>query len=481
MKKYLYSVLFAFFAILGLSAQAVSVTGNECLELLNTVWILANGSSDTDSYQNVTTHFGDFSTHRAVDMLRKQNDEVMIYCTNFENVVLPYTAMQMKIGKNGAIVFDMREFEPGKMLRSYWKADEMSKFIDALDDFYQKSDFNQYYTSVMKKEGGFLSMLNIYGTGVNLIEINRILGSDIKNVKFVVGYHLDRINPDYAVPFAYVDGRLLPMYFDVRSEMVCPSGFVKSGLIQRREYALGLFTALVSEELRNESDNSFISGYYEALLTIVDSENDKQGFQLWNFMSHWAPLLLMDEYMKDTPDADRYITKAENWGFCWHRSAIEYMQYYYTNRDKYSRFIDFVPQLKAYVAYLPENIALMKSDYDVRNNAYVESIYPSPQTELDMSGRTIDFEVKFSQPVIASAVKININSIYKPSSEISIIRTMTDDRTLKFSIPTDVARQIGFYGLTVNAVSRMNRPVKDLNVTYFQPNRKNSNFKNQYL
>lgn len=472
MKKFFCSVLLAILALSGLQAQTVRVTGNECLELLNTVWILANGSSDADSYQNVTGHFGDFSTHRVVDMLRKQNHEVMVYGTNFENVVLPYTALQMKIGKNGTIVFDMKEFESGKMLRSYWKADEMPKFIDALGDFYQKSEFNRYYTSVMEKEGGFLSMLNINGTGVNLTDINRILGSDIKDVNFVVGCHLDRINPDYAVPFVYVDGRLLPMYFDVRSELVCPSGFVKSGLAQRREYALGLFTALVAEELRNEDGNSFIPEYYGALLTLVDSENDKQGFQLWNFMSRWAPLLLMDEYMKDTPDADRYIAKAENWGFFWHRSAMEYMQYYYTNRDKYPQFIDFVPQLTAYIAYLPENIALVKSGYDVRNNAYVESIYPSPRTELDMSGSTIDFEVKFSQPVIASTVKITINSLYKPSSEISITRSMTDDRTLKFSIPTDVARQLGFYGLTVNAVSRINRPVKALNVTYFQPDRK---------
>lgn len=470
MKKYFVIVTFMLMSASLLCAQAVRVTTNECVELLNTVWILANGTTDTWSQQSVTEKFGRLADHRAVSMLKKENHDAIIYVKNFEHIGLPYAALQMKIGKGGTITIDAEKLKTDKMMLG-WQPDRMGEFLSALGDFYRTSEFDKFYKSEVKVNNN----LSMYSHDVDLTKVNALLGLDIKSVQYIVTFRLMQPADRYGVPFVHVDGRLLPMFFDSDSEAQCPSVFVCSALgMKPLRYVEGLFTAVIAEELRNDS-HLFIPEYYYALFNLFSENEDLElrGFQVFNFMTKYAPLLLLDEYYKESPDKQQQcIARVEEYGFFWHRAVVEYMQHYYNDRARYPRFTDFVPQLESYIAYLPEISDRMKAAYDVSRNVYAESVYPSPYTDLDLSGENIDYEVKFSQPIKSSSVHITLKSLYRQTEPTKISHSMADALTLRFSVPTALIRKIGFYGLTIKAGTQTGASVKPVEVTYYQPNEK---------
>lgn len=92
-----------------------------------------------------------------------------------------------------------------------------------------------------------------------------------------------------------------------------------------------------------------------------------------------------------------------------------------------------------------------------------------------MNGENIEIIVNFSRKIQPSSVHIVIKSLYRhKKQDIETNFYMIDDSTLKFSIPVKTARTIGFYGINLKAGGYDNFPVKELDITYFQPDNRKS-------
>lgn len=105
-----------------LHAQTVDIHTHESLELFNTVWVLANGSSDSATNRRVYERFGEYSHHPSVEMLKKQgSNSVVNYCENFEYLALPYLALQLTEQKNNDISYDAKKLDNDKLIIAYWK------------------------------------------------------------------------------------------------------------------------------------------------------------------------------------------------------------------------------------------------------------------------------------------------------------------------------------------------------------------------
>ena len=68
-------VLFLFITLVinNLVAQNITVSTNECLEMLNTIWILSNGSDDAASKSMVEKQFSKFKSHNVVKKMYIRN------------------------------------------------------------------------------------------------------------------------------------------------------------------------------------------------------------------------------------------------------------------------------------------------------------------------------------------------------------------------------------------------------------------------
>lgn len=482
-KKILAILIIVLAPLLILHGQTVKVASNEGIELMNTVWVLANGAADTATSRDVSERFGAFTEHEAVKLLRRRSSESAIhYVRNFEQVILPCMGLKIGIGAGGEIGFDMGELEEGKMLYPYWKREMMESFLHSLGDFYRCSKFHDYYIAADEQNQRAIEAFErVYGN-IDMSKVNGILGSKIKEVQFIAP--ITRLSKEYSVPFVFVDGEPLPMFYDADSELQHPSHFAPFNILSPygNDPLLGLLTALyVREEHTQERWDGGTPGFIHAVSEILKSycrNCDTGGFQVWNFMSRWMPILLANEYCKDDEHARaQYIRKADEMGFVWHRDAIDFMQYYYQDRDKYKTIADFMPQIKAYVAYLPEILDELTADYDAAMHPYAISVYPAPNTVLDMSGDSIEIVVRFSQAIMEnSTVTIGINSLYKDYDQrLATDYSLPDRHTLKFRMETKTAKEIGFYGISIisifheNKYEYLNPDTRDFNITYFQP------------
>ena len=118
MKKLFFPWLCMFLFITTLHAQNLSnqfnltVQNNECLDLLNTVWIFGNGTDDVHTQQLINDKFSHLSNHMAVRMLKAYDKELSVFQTAyFKNVSLPYTALKMQINKNNTISISKKDLQ----------------------------------------------------------------------------------------------------------------------------------------------------------------------------------------------------------------------------------------------------------------------------------------------------------------------------------------------------------------------------------
>lgn len=98
------------------------------------------------------------------------------------------------------------------------------------------------------------------------------------------------------------------------------------------------------------------------------------------------------EQMKSAIIFDRKV------GIIWQQRAVQFMENFYSNRNIYPHFSDFMPQLIGFFQFIVRDFDRVVAEYNNRN-PYVINVYPADGTQINMSQDTVQFEIKFSEPM----------------------------------------------------------------------------------
>lgn len=479
-KKSFLTILLSLIVGLNLSAQVAKVKTDEFIELLNTVWILSNGCSDTAVYNAVYNNFGNYANHSVVKLFKADNANSAInYSHNFQYAVLPYFALKLSEDKNGKICFDEKGFENDCLLSPFWKKNSIKQIVSDLSDFRRVSDFKSYYDNNLKFNQAQEVVYNLTAKTIDAEVVGEIFGRKINSVSF---YQVKtRPQFDLGVPFVSVDGEIMPVFSCLSDEMLNPSYIIPGEFVRQQlpkyNLVLGLMTALVVDEFGDVDGDlkDVCSKCSESLLHLYDVKVNEFDVDDKNLVSKWFPLVLMNDYSKNAKTsgcATDFIRKAYEMGFVWHLDALDFMRNYYENRSVYVRLKDFLPQLVGYMSLLATTSNEIKAEYDFCHSPFIKSVFPAEGTVLDMSNDSIVITIHFSQEIL-NLKSVTINSLRKTKDNKSYSYSMIAPETLSFRISTKEARNIGFYGISIasDSVTNVlgNNMVRDFSVKYYLP------------
>lgn len=145
MKKLTVTICGILLTALSFAQSTVPVHFDECVDLVSTVWRL----SGADEYnrcgipqyaKNVDNVFSDFKVHPVVQLARQYREESGISY----DAVASY-GLHLNVDKAGDIVLDDSYLEGSDASFDRWSEEKKKEFLEPLNDFYHKSNFNQWY------------------------------------------------------------------------------------------------------------------------------------------------------------------------------------------------------------------------------------------------------------------------------------------------------------------------------------------------
>jgi len=138
---------------------------------------------------------------------------------------------------------------------------------------------------------------------------------------------------------------------------------------------------------------------------------------------------------------------AQEKGFFWMTTSIEYMDKFYENRDKYKTIEDFMPEIVEFYNRLSRNIDKERERFAARYPEVVE--FSIDSTDKD----TLMLSFRFSHPMSTWMHGVDLN----PDPEVNPLFTYpeqwkyTDEYTLTARIDRDLLEKGKRYGGALNA------------------------------
>ncbi len=460
-KKNVCRLLFLLLMLTNISSFSINpiITAkvDERTELLSIVFKLAGNNEYNkgillDYNKQIDNHFANFKDHEAIKYARKIHRKHYI---SYDAVMS--LAIHLKIENSQLSIIDTIA---ENSIEKRWKPDVINTFVEKLNDFYTKSDFNKFFNSnrnlynvAENRFEGVLQKLNIgwydsfYGQspkdGYNIILSltngpsnygpKTISKSGQENTYAIIGsWQADSLN----LPI-YSSRNILPTIIHEFCHSFCNhliddhiSEFEKSGKI---------IFPYVREKLKKQAYSSYQTMLYESLVraSVVKyvEQND----------TNKTKVLV-------------YIAREQGNGFLWTDKLFNKLTLYENNRDKYPTLEKFIPEIVS----LFDSLAVDFNSY--KNNFYSQC--PKIESTSIKNNDVIDFNTKeitivFDKPMRDAGYGFSYGkggkNNFPPIDNVKWV----NNKTLRLNVKLDKGRFYSLKLFTPAYIGENNSPVFD--------------------
>ena len=288
-----------------------------------------------------------------------------------------------------------------------WTKENYLKFVGLLDDFYKDTDFHGFFgknTSLYESAAEIMRAM----CPVNIGWFNEFFGDGMGKIglclAFANGYNSYMLRPS-----GVIDGAVLVLgaFFDPASLSVQDIG---------DDMALKYITKFIPDMCRIAVSPMIENNMqlFKPAAEVFFNEHDVRNIMRMNnvrdpqtLVYDWMTLLTTAMYFKDNGyvsfDFDSILADAARNGYFWLDSSIEAMGGFYSDREQYGCFEDYIPRMaeyfndaaghigrerKHYASLFPEIVSSKTSRKRIRDSLVVEFTFSVPmQTsmmEIDM-------------------------------------------------------------------------------------------------
>ncbi|MBQ0052923.1 MAG: DUF4932 domain-containing protein [Bacteroidales bacterium] len=404
MKRVFVIIILLFIAVDSCWAN-INVKIDERVELTSIVFRLAEAeefhTSNAPAYlKDIDNYFDKYSSHPLIKYVKelRNNDSL-----NVAYGVVAASSFLFDI-KAGKIVFDLND-NFGDYYFKYWDYASLVKYLNLLRQFYKDTRFSKFWEAhkAMSQKSLETAKSVVKGMNINAKWFSDFFDTDSYDFDIYLG--MANGGNNYAVQtldenkcksimigcFTEIDG--------VPSIDSGISGVLFHELCHR-------FGNQVVDEYKNEFMSSFERIYPDICqLTKLYGYGDSHPYTA--AVESFINLFSIMYKIENAPfDMGYFIAESENQGHIWMADAVEFMQSFLDNRERFPSIKAFMPQLVAYYNELPERwVALMKK-FEARA-PYVESTFPAKNSTV--SSDIKELRVTFSHPMIDAFGKRKLN------------------------------------------------------------------------
>lgn len=379
------------------ASPSVTAFVDEKQELSATVWILA-GCEEYDRgvyppyYRDIQRYFKDFKSHPVMEFIREMRDAPdTVYVVSYNSVPCAARLLYIEDGhvrvKEG---IDIAEYFRTQDPR--WTEENFLKYAALLDDFYVKSDYHRFFEKHSKLYREYADSLQV---GMRrLIDpewFQDVYGEPLPDVSACVSpaYAWNNYSgPDTLTQrlLGYERTGYYPL-IGVSSKPKYASNMNVKGQTTIHEISHS-FTSPVLEQYEDE-----LLEIGEAIYPYVAQELYRAGYDASAVCGEFFNSLMTNLYLKEVyPSVLRNSIKADQkHGFVWMNEAVDFMDRFTGNRDRYRTIDDFMPE---FVEYMRSVASRMDS---IARRPTVKEIIPAVGSTV--SPDLEEIRVIFSEPV----------------------------------------------------------------------------------
>lgn len=394
------------------ASPSVTAFVDEKQELSATVWILA-GCEEYDRgvyppyYRDIQRYFKDFKSHPVMEFIRGMRDAPdTVYVVSYNSVPCAARLLYIEDGhvrvKDG---IDIAEYFRTQDPR--WTEENFLKYAALLDDFYVKSDYHRFFEKHSRLYREYADSLQ---AGMRrLIDpewFQDVYGEPLPDVSACVSpaYAWNNYSgPDTLTQrlLGYERTGYYPL-IGVSSKPKYASNMNVKGQTTIHEISHS-FTGPVLEQYEDE-----LLEIGEAIYPYMEQELYWAGYDASAVCGEFFNSLMTNLYLKEVyPSALRKSINADqNHGFVWMNEAVDFMDRFTENRDRYRTIDDFMPE---FVEYMRSVASRMDS---IARRPTVKEIIPAVGSTV--SPDLEEIRVIFSEPVETEMYDVRTNPGYEP-------------------------------------------------------------------
>lgn len=439
--KYYTLILYIFLAsAYSLSAQIHSAV-DERMELQSIVFRLAGAqefvNNDFKEYADaVDKYFGKYSDHEIVRFIQEIRTR-----KNIAYSLIPVSTPMLAIKDGGVISVKENSYEAAEEV---W-GEDWDRYVRLLDDFYRKSRFNRFFCSqsetyrkAMEDMDKMLSRIDtswFYGTFGYYLEprIYLCMANGQHNYSFTDS----TANGGYGIALGYS-----PMFFDYN---------VIIHEIAHR------YTAMSDDyypQVESAMTRIFENGW------LVERYRQNAYPHKSAVFNEWLTelVVIMYKMAKETAGGSRQgvlnaINCAEGMGYLWMSRSVEFVDNFYSDRDTYPYFQDFMPRLCEFLQYTTrsDNWVKVLKESD-KPHPYVKNVYPVNGSNLAEYKNLKAVRIQFSEPMNNHCMGFIGLYPSEPEDRLFDIESSywEDDRTFVVPVNADNLDKSDYFKLVLN-------------------------------
>ncbi len=394
------------------ATSKVTAFVDEKQELSATVWILA-GCEEYDRgvyppyYRDIQRYFKDFKSHPVMEFIREMRDAPdTVYVVSYNSVPCAARLLYIEDGhvrvKEGIDIAEyFRTHDPR------WTEENFLKYAALLDDFYVKSDYHRFFEKHSRLYREYADSLQAGMRRLIAPEwFQDVYGEPLPDVSACVSpaYAWNNYSgPDTLTQrlLGYERTGYYPL-IGVSSKPKYASNMNVKGQTTIHEISHS-FTGPVLEQYEDE-----LLEIGEAIYPYMEQELYWAGYDASAVCGEFFNSLMTNLYLKEVyPSALREsINTDQNHGFVWMNEAVDFMDRFTDNRDRYRTIDDFMPE---FVEYMRSVVSRMDS---IARRPTVKEIIPAVGSTV--SPDLEEIRVIFSEPVETEMYDVRTNPGYEP-------------------------------------------------------------------
>ena len=346
--------------------------------------------------KDIDAHFLEYAEHPLIPFLQQIRRD---YGISYNAVSSTADWLTIKNGhvklKPGYDTADVAKADPR------WTEPVFRRYLKLLDDFYRKSRFRQFYDShdelYRYAEGKLDSLLARVDTGW----FERFYGQQFGDPDIFIG--LCNGPSNYALTT------------ESRNEgygIVVGCGSDNEGM----PYYNPLFLSIVLHEFAHNYSNPLFMEYWpqmERAAGIIYPYVSEQMAQIAygdskTTVGEWFNNLCVLMYYRETePEWVDYLAGSmQEEGFVWMGRAVEFMDQFYADRQRYPHIGDFMPRLVEFLDETADNIDQVMKEY-ADQKPYIAEVTPAVGSTVMADALPSEVVVRFSEPMSMNGYGMN--------------------------------------------------------------------------
>jgi len=333
-------------------------------------------------FQDMVDEFRPYELSEPVEFVRELHQ---VHRIGYNAV--PAAACMLEI-KNGKISLQPKYvISKVSEMDSRWTEALFSQFITQLNIFYKESKFHTFFEK-------HKDLYNLAEQRVN---------EHIKNTAtdWFASFFGEPLSPDIEIyisltngpnNYSTPDGVLLGMMSDAEGQPA-PNANTTALLIHEisHHYTYPIFLSYW-DKMKGAADTIYPPIMYKmAAIAYGDARTS---------MNEWFNNLAVLMYQKESKDQWFKASIYHNMkrGFIWMQRSVDFMEYFYADRDSYPYIKDFMPQLVSFLDYTAQNFAFVEREFEA-SQPYMTHIFPAPGFDIT---QTDEIVITFSEPMLGS-------------------------------------------------------------------------------